>query len=69
MLIDPQELIPSDEVAAQLRVKPQTLASWRASGRGPEFVKIGRGVFYRRADIAAWLGQQRRKPTEATACM
>lgn len=65
MIIDPQELISNDQTAEQLNVKPQTLASWRALGRGPHFVKIGRAVFYRREDIAGWLGQQRRQPVAA----
>jgi hypothetical protein len=67
MFIDPEELIPSDGAAAQLDVQPQTLASWRTQGRGPDFVKVGRAVFYRKADIAAWLGQQRRQPKPATS--
>jgi predicted DNA-binding transcriptional regulator AlpA len=36
-----------------------TLDLWRRQGRGPAFIKIGRRVMYRRADIETWLDQHR----------
>jgi Helix-turn-helix domain len=60
MTIDPDDLIPSAETAALLRVKENTLTSWRNQRRGPTFFKIGRAVFYRRADLSDWLASQRR---------
>ena len=65
MQIDPDELIPSNETAKALHVEAQTLVTWRTRGEGPDFIKIGRAVYYRRADIAEWLGNQLRKPTAA----
>jgi hypothetical protein len=59
MTIDPDELIPSAEIATLLRVKVNTLTSWRNRKRGPAFFKIGRAVFYRRADLGDWLASQR----------
>lgn len=56
--IDPAELLAAAEAAKLLRQKPQTLAAWRCHGRGPEFIKIGRAVFYRREAISAWLAGQ-----------
>ncbi|WP_409998740.1 helix-turn-helix transcriptional regulator [Bradyrhizobium sp. SZCCHNS2022] len=64
--ISTDELIPADEVADALHLRRQTLAAWRTLGRGPSFVKVGRTVFYRRADIEAWLGAQRREPVRAS---
>ena len=58
MMIDPEELIPDPEVEKILHQRPQTLAVWRSEKRGPAYVKIGRRVFYRRSDIAKWLGDQ-----------
>lgn len=56
--IDPDELIPHDKAAEMLRIRPQSLAVWRSEKRGPRWVKCGRRVFYRRADICAWLAAQ-----------
>jgi hypothetical protein len=64
MLINPDELLPPDTVAAELHLRRETLTSWRANGRGPNFVKVGRAVFYRRADLAEWLGAQHRQPVK-----
>lgn len=36
----------------------QTLANWRASGKGPAFVKMGSRVTYRVADILEYEAQQ-----------
>ena len=44
-----------DEVAAVLDVTAHTLYIWRADGRGPKFVKLGRTVFYRRQDVQDWI--------------
>jgi hypothetical protein len=67
MLINSDELLSAETVAAELHLKRETLATWRALGRGPSFVKVGRAVFYRRADLAEWLGLQRQTPAKATA--
>lgn len=40
--------------AAYLDVSAHHLASMRSRGRGPLFVKEGRLVFYRKADLDAW---------------
>lgn len=50
------ELLANDPAAEYLGVKPHTLEIWRASGRYRiPFVKVGRLVKYRRADLDAWL--------------
>lgn len=67
MTIDPEELISSAETARLLSLKEQTLGAWRCQGRGPKFCKIGRAVFYRKADISAWLGEQIREPLSKSA--
>jgi endonuclease III-like uncharacterized protein len=53
--VDPNELIDCIEAAGLLRQKPQTLAVWRCEGRGPEYVKVGRSIFYRRSGIGEFL--------------
>lgn len=58
-----------DEVAAAqlLDVSPGTLSVWRSTGRySLPFLKIGRKVRYRRADLEAWL-ERRTRESGATA--
>jgi predicted DNA-binding transcriptional regulator AlpA len=47
-------LSPAD-LSALIGVDERTLAVWRVQRRGPDFVKLGRAVFYRRADVNAWI--------------
>jgi Helix-turn-helix domain len=61
--IDPDELLDSTATAQLLRVRPQTLASWRVEKRGPPYVKIGRACYYVRGEIHRWLAHQLRNPT------
>lgn len=50
------DLFDNALAAEYLGVKPHTLETWRASGRYKlPFVKVGRLVKYRRADLDAWL--------------
>lgn len=56
LLTDFDLLAPAD-LAALLAVDERTLAVWRCQKRGPDFVKLGRSVFYRRTDVAAWIGR------------
>lgn len=49
--------ITGDEVADLVRVHPATVRRWRAEGIGPRFVRAGRLVRYRRADVDAWLSR------------
>ena len=42
------------EAAIHLRFAPATLNVWRAEGRGPDYVKFGRSIRYRGADMDRW---------------
>lgn len=54
-------LATTEEVAAFLRDVPKhTLEQWRSQGKGPTYVKVGRHVRYRWADVNAWLDEQSR---------
>lgn len=50
--------LKTPEAAAYLNVQPATLEQWRWNGRGPKFVKIGRSVRYRQADLDAFLEER-----------
>jgi predicted DNA-binding transcriptional regulator AlpA len=63
-MIDLDEpLIPEQEIAAAIGVKPQTLSAWRNQGEGPRFVKVGKLVRYRTSDINRWLATRLVEPT------
>lgn len=61
------DLLDEKAAAAVLDVSAGTLSVWRSTGRySLPFVKIGRKVRYRRADLMAWL-DSRTRATGATA--
>lgn len=47
------------EVSAMTGVPIDTLRYWRHLGTGPRAYKVGRRVRYDRADVVAWLDEQR----------
>lgn len=62
-----KELLDDRAAAEVLDVTPGTLSVWRSTGRyALPFVKVGRNVRYRRADLTAWL-EKRYRETGATA--
>ncbi len=59
----PRTLLTENEAARRLRLSPRTLQGFRVRGGGPSFVKLGRRVLYRAADLDAYVEAQRRRPT------
>jgi excisionase family DNA binding protein len=53
-------LLTQQQLADELQVSVRTLERWRQEGTGPAFIQVGRSPRYRRADVDAWLEQQRR---------
>jgi excisionase family DNA binding protein len=53
----PLKLLTVQEAAEHLGVPVQTMYAWRASGKGPAAVKVGRHLRYRPESLAAWLEQ------------
>ncbi|QWV97455.1 helix-turn-helix domain-containing protein [Geomonas nitrogeniifigens] len=62
-------LLTTQEAAEILRVKESTLEQWRWQGRGPQFVKLGRLVRYRLADLEAYLAERVSASTTVTSHM
>jgi hypothetical protein len=58
-------LLPEEETAAVLEVEPSTLATWRSQGKGPDYVKLGKGVFYTINTLSAWVNTELAKQIEA----
>lgn len=48
-------LLTPAELAAMLEVSEDTLREWRRLKQGPDFVKCGKTVMYREADVTKWL--------------
>jgi len=54
------ELLNEEQAAEFLNIKPNTLAVWRSTKRYPiPFVKIGACVRYKRADLEAFIQENR----------
>ena len=62
------ELLPPADAGEYLGGVPvSTLQWWRTVGRGPRFLKVGRAVRYRRADLDHFLAAGEREPEAAQA--
>ena len=48
-------LLTQREAAAVLCLSERTLERLRVAGTGPRYVKLGRRVAYREADLEAWI--------------
>lgn len=57
------DLMTQEELAKLLGVKRNTLREWRRLKRGPAYIRILKGVFYRRTDVNAWLDANKFDPT------
>lgn len=61
------ELLDEKKAAIFIDVIPGTLSVWRSTGRyNLPFIKVGRKVRYRRADLEVWL-ELRTRANGATA--
>lgn len=62
--LPPDTLLDDAQTALALGVKASTLAVWRSCGRyNIPYLKIGRKVRYKAADLAAWLESRARLHT------
>jgi predicted DNA-binding transcriptional regulator AlpA len=48
-------LLTETQAAQVLSLSIRTLQSWRGKGSGPDFIRAGRAVRYRRSDIQDWV--------------
>lgn len=53
-----RELATPDEVAAYLRVQPQTLRLWASQNRGPAYVMVEGARRYRWPDVEQYLAER-----------
>ena len=65
MIASPQpKRLSSGETAARIGVTSANLAKFRMNGVGPEYLKIGRRVFYEPDVVDRWIDAQRRTQTD-----
>jgi predicted DNA-binding transcriptional regulator AlpA len=67
MIVMPEQArcLQTSEVAKQLGVSQSTLNKWRLSGDGPRYLKLGRRVVYRPADVESFIAGRIRASTVA----
>lgn len=47
-----------NEAAHHVHRSVETLRTWRKTGVGPPFAKVGRRLMIRRSDLDAWIDEQ-----------
>lgn len=47
-------LLSEDDLAIMLGVRLHTLQVWRTNRIGPDYVKLGKSIFYRADDVQEW---------------
>lgn len=58
------KLLNESQAAELLNIKRETLATWRSTGRyNLPFIKVGRTVRYREADLVDWLDKRTQRHT------
>ncbi len=60
---DENDLLPTNKAAKVLNVSVSFLNKTRCTGGGPKFLKIGRSVRYRYADLLSFMAAQTRRST------
>lgn len=54
-MTDPESLLMTSEAAEIVRLSQAHLEKMRIYGTGPRFVRLGRAIRYRRADLMGWI--------------
>ena len=60
MILD--DYLTRSQAARELRKCPATLDRWRRLGYGPDFVTVGRDIYYKRTALTAWLAGSEQVP-------
>jgi excisionase family DNA binding protein len=61
------EMFNEDQAAQFLGVSVRTIQSWRVTGSGCPYVKLGRSVRYQKAKLIDWIEQNTRAHTSEGA--
>jgi excisionase family DNA binding protein len=63
IIVDPEVLLDQRQVARLIRMTTKFMEARRVRGGGIPYVKVGRLVRYRKADVDQWLKENRRTST------
>ena len=66
-MFDDDQLYPTTHPSLASIAPRSTMAHWRSEGKGPPFIKFGKRVLYRGADLNAWLQRLTIHPTQEAA--
>lgn len=55
MPLDDDPLLTHQESAARLRKPVATLTDWRYRRTGPDYIRMGRSIYYRRSALDRWV--------------
>ena len=61
------DVMNTRQAAHSYHLSPSWLNKLRVTGDGPEYIKLGNKVLYRRSDIERWLDENRRRSTSDAA--
>jgi predicted DNA-binding transcriptional regulator AlpA len=50
-----EKLMSVEDLAAYLGRSPRTVLDWNSRGLGPKYIRLGRRIAYRPADVEKWL--------------
>jgi predicted DNA-binding transcriptional regulator AlpA len=59
-----KDLLNEQDLAKMLKVRRETVQSWRLRGEGPKFIKVSGAVRYDRADVDSYLKEHKRQSTK-----
>ncbi len=51
----PAGILKTKQLSERIQRPVKTLERWRSTGEGPPFIRLGRMVGYREADVERWL--------------
>ena len=60
---DDETLIRASAIGRYTGIARQTHSRWRHEGCGPQFVRLGRRVFYKAGHVRAWIDERVRQNT------
>lgn len=55
------QYLEREQLARELNVSMRTVERWAVQRKGPTYTRVGRKVYYDRADVIAWLKANRIK--------
>ncbi len=62
-----QDLLDTPALATELDASEPTIISWRRLGTGPDFIRVGRLIRYRRTDVDRWLQERTQRLSHETS--